>query len=305
MSLTQGTLDNFVSRNQVLHDQVLHNPVSSNQNLNQVNEIYYQQADIRPPRPGKKQKIGIPQSTIKQIKPQNIQEIAIRVSPLVIKQAGHKIPEIDAFEAIYVSTRKKDGETKLDTRYGLQCRFCQGVFKYLTFFNSQHWLKCSQRSQKFTLISFNELTQDDKFYFYMSLFISKFNISARQFARKDIQDIFNFFINTKFSSTPKITEKILISKMKTLSNRFQTSSIDFLIAKGYPIYLLIDSGTNRHIHSTQILCSCPGFITPFIWKSFNCPHQSTKDFATMVGKVVSEIDFFLNKVKLFQKLIFS
>ena len=50
----------------------------------------------------------------------------------------------------------------------------------------------------------------------MSLFLAKFNISAHQFASKDVQAIFKSFIGKSFYPIPKITEKILIQNNNKL-----------------------------------------------------------------------------------------
>ena len=69
--------------------------------------------------------------------------------------------------------------------------------------------------------------------------------------------------------------------MLELSAKFQTSALDYLIQKKYPICLLIDSGTNMHIHSTQFVCSCPTIISPFIWKIIDNDHLTAPEYAIM------------------------
>ena len=126
--------------------------------------------------------------------------IATNVSQILKKEEGNYIPEIFAYEARYLSSRNRSGTKKQDVRFGLRCKFCNTVFKYITFFNSQHWQKCSRRYYQFNPITFAQLSQDDKFYFFISFLLAKFIISAHQFAKKDIQDIFKYFMSTPFDS---------------------------------------------------------------------------------------------------------
>ena len=93
-------------------------------------------------------------------------------------------------------------------------------------------------------MNFDDFSNNDQFYFHTCLFLSNFNISTRKYAKKDVQKSFKYFINTSFNKIPKLTEKNINRKMLLLSNQLQASSLNYMIQKQYPIYMLIDSGTN-------------------------------------------------------------